>query len=234
MLRLNKYIANSGVCSRRKADELIQRGVVTVNNKVIRVLGAQVDEIKDVICVHGNKIQLEEKMSYFMLNKPKGYITTNDEQFDRPCTLELIHEDVRVFPIGRLDMETEGLLLFTNDGEFANRVTHPKNKIGKIYIVKLDAKPTSEQLNKLKAGVDIGDYITKAAKVVELANMEIEIKISEGKNRQVRKMCEAVGLIVLSLRRVQIGRVKLDNLKVGEYRALTLSEVKSFNEKIRP
>lgn len=225
MIRLNKYIANSGVCSRRKADELIENREVTVNSEIVQNLGMQIDETKDIVCVYGREIKLELKKIYIMLNKPKGYITTNDEQFSRPSTLDLIHEGERVFPIGRLDMYTEGLLLLTNDGDFANKLMHPKNKIEKTYVVKVDEKISDEKIQKLINGVDIEDYITKPAKARMISDTELEIKISEGKNRQIRRMCEAVDIIVLNLKRTQIGNLKLGNLKVGEYKLLSKEEV---------
>ena len=159
-----------------------------------------------------------------MLNKPKGYVTTSHDQFNRKSVLDLINEDVRVYPIGRLDMYTEGLLLLTNDGEFSNKMMHPRNKVEKTYIVTTDTKITNKQINDLKTGVDIGGYITKPAKVRILNNNRLEIIISEGKNRQVRRMCESVGINLLNLRRVKIGNLKLGNLQSGKYRYLTEQE----------
>ena len=163
-----------------------------------------------------------------MLNKPVGYVTTNDEQMGRKCTNDLIHEKVRVFPIGRLDMNSEGLLLLTNDGEFSNKLMHPSMKVEKVYVAKLNRKITDEKIEMLKNGVDIGDYITKPAKVERIASNVIKIIISEGKNRQVRRMCEAVGLKVLKLERIKIGNLELGNLPKGKYRHLTKQEVKSI------
>jgi len=228
MIRINKYIAKSGICSRRKADELILNASVSVNGKIVTDLGIQIDEKKDIVRVNGKEIILEEKKVYIMLNKPKGYVTTNNEQFGRKCTTQLIHEDVRVYPIGRLDMYTEGLLLFTNDGEFANSLTHPKNKVEKTYIVKVNHNVDQNKLNILRNGVDIGGYITAPAKAESIGEKEIKIVISEGKNRQVRKMCEAVGLKVLNLKRVKIGNLELGNLPVGKYRYLTDKEINSI------
>lgn len=228
MIRLNKYIATSGICSRRKADELIEKGKVRVNGIVVKTMGVQVDEEKDIIEVCNNKISLKEEKVYIMLNKPKGYVTTNNEQFNRPSTKDLIKEKVRVFPIGRLDMNTEGLLLLTNDGEFANKLMHPTNKVEKTYIVTLRKEITHEQIEMLQAGVDIGDYITRPAKVKMLSSIEIEIKISEGKNRQIRRMCKAVNAELKNLKRVQIGNLKLGDLKVGKYRFLSFEEISNI------
>lgn len=228
MIRLNKYIANSGVCSRRKADELITLKKVKVNGKIVEDFGMQVDEDKDVVIVDGKKITLQEKNIYLMLNKPVGYVTTNDEQMGRKCTNDLIHESIRVFPIGRLDMNSEGLLILTNDGEFSNKLMHPSMKVEKVYIAKLNRKITDEKIAILKTGVDIGDYITQPAKVERIASNVVKITISEGKNRQVRRMCEAVGLKVIKLERVKIGNLELGNLPKGKYRYLTKQEINSI------
>lgn len=223
MERLNKYIASCGICSRRKADDLILQGRVKINNEVVTNLGAQVNS-NDVVKVDNKEINKEEKKVYIMLNKPKGYVTTSHDQFNRKSVLDLINEDVRVYPIGRLDMYTEGLLLLTNDGEFSNKMMHPRNKVEKTYIVTTDTKITNKQINDLRTGVDIGGYITKPAKVRILNNNRLEIIISEGKNRQVRRMCESVGINLLNLRRVKIGNLKLGNLQSGKYRYLTEQE----------
>lgn len=228
MIRLNKYIASSGVCSRRKADELIEAKKVKVNGNIVEDFGMQVDEKKDVVIVDGKRIRLENKKIYLMLNKPVGYVTTNDEQLGRKCTNDLIHENERVFPIGRLDMDSEGLLLFTNDGEFSNSLMHPSKKVEKVYIAKLNRKINDEKIEILKNGVDIGDYVTKPAKVQRIASNVVKITISEGKNRQVRRMCDAVGLKVIKLQRVQIGNLELGTLPVGKYRHLTKQEVRSI------
>lgn len=226
-MRINKYIAACGVCSRRKAEEYILSGRVRINDMVVSILSADVKE-NDEVFLDEKKIELENKYVYLMLNKPRGYVTTNNEQFGRKCTLDLIKENVRVYPIGRLDMDTEGLLLFTNDGEFANMLTHPKNKIEKTYIVTTNTFVTNENVETLKKGVDIGGYVTKEAKVKKIGEKKIEIIISEGKNRQVRKMCSAVGLEVVNLKRVQISSLKLGNLACGKYRYLTKDEIRKF------
>lgn len=230
MIRLNKYLSMAGVCSRRKADELIESGAVEVNGIKVDSLGYQIDEEKDLVSVYGKRVKKEEKMIYLMLNKPSGYITTNDEQFSRPSTLDLIHEQIRVFPIGRLDMPTEGMLLLTNDGEFANKLMHPKNKIDKEYVVKIKGDASLEQVRKLQQGVDIGDYITKPAEVEIIGKNRIQIVIKEGKNRQIRRMCQAAGIEVLTLKRTRIGKLTLGNLPLGEYRLLKKEEVEKIFE----
>lgn len=228
MIRLNKYIATCGVCSRRGADELIAIGKVKVNGIVTKEMGTQIDDKKDIVYVNNKKVSLKEEKVYIMLNKPKGYVTTNNEQFSRPSTKDLIKEKVRVFPIGRLDMNTEGLLLLTNDGDFANKLMHPSNKVEKTYIITLRKNITDEQIKMLQNGVDIGGYITKPAKVKRISKLEIEIKISEGKNRQIRRMCEAVDAELKNLKRVQVGNLELGDLKLGKYRFLNIDEVNNI------
>ena len=230
MIRLNKYISECGVCSRRSADTLIQSGKVSVNGEVITDLGVKIDEISDTIAVDNKIIKKEDKLVYIMLNKPKGYVTTSKEQFGRKSVLDLIDTNLRVYPIGRLDMYTEGLLLLTNDGNFANEMMHPKNKIEKTYIAKVRGNITNEKIEMLKRGVDIGGYVTKPAKVRKiLEKNELEIVISEGKNRQVRKMCNAVGLNVINLKRTKIGNLNLGKLKLGSYQYFDKNIIKNNN-----
>ena len=227
MDRINKYIASCGICSRRKAEEYILNGRVKVNDIIIKNLSYKVKE-DDIIKIDDNIINKEENKVYIMLNKPKGYVTTSHDQFGRRSVIDLINEKVRVYPIGRLDMYTEGLLLLTNDGEFANKLMHPKNKIEKKYIVTSKEDITLSQKKVLERGVDIGDYITRPAKVNILTNNQFEIIISEGKNRQVRRMCEAVRVNLTNLKRIQIGNINLGNLQTGKYRYLSDEEIKSI------
>lgn len=233
MIRLNKYIAECGVCSRRSADTLIQSGKVCVNGEVVTNFGIKIDETIDNVKVNNKIIKKENKLVYIMLNKPKGYVTTSKEQFGRKSVLDLINTNLRVYPIGRLDMYTEGLLLLTNDGNFANKMMHPKNKIEKKYIVSVKGNITSEKIDLLKKGVDIGGYITKPAKVKSnFEKNELEIVISEGKNRQVRRMCEAVKLKVLNLQRTKIGNLELGNLELGKYRYLNKNDLEKIKSHI--
>lgn len=228
-IRLNKYIAMCGVSSRRKADELIVNGKIKVNGKIISELGFLVDGTEEIL-YEGKKIKLEENKKYYMLNKPKGYVTTAKEQFNRKSVLDLINSTERIYPVGRLDMYSEGLLLLTNDGEFTNRITHPKKHIAKTYRVILNKNITEEMIKKLENGVDIGGYITSKAKVNKLKDREIEITIYEGKNRQIRKMCEAIGNIVINLKRVSIGELKLGKLETGKYVELTDKDIQKIFE----
>ena len=215
-IRINKYIASSGVCSRRKAEEYILVGKVLVNGVVNRELGYKVKE-EDIVVVDGKQISLEKNKVYIMLNKPKGYVTTSQEQFGRPSVLDLVKVEERVYPVGRLDMDSEGLLILTNDGEFSNNVIHPTKHISKKYEVVLKENITEASIKKLESGVDIGGYVTRPAKVEKVTDKKILITIGEGKNRQVRRMIEAVDNKVLNLKRIAIGGLKLDKLKSGEY-----------------
>lgn len=215
-IRINKYIASSGVCSRRKAEEYILAGKVLVNGVVNTELGYKVKE-EDIVVVDGKQIALEENKVYIMLNKPKGYVTTSKEQFGRPSVLDIVKVEERVYPVGRLDMDSEGLLILTNDGEFSNNVIHPTKHISKKYEVVLKENITEVSIKKLESGVDIGGYVTRPAKVEKVTDKKILITIGEGKNRQVRRMIESVDNKVLNLKRIAIGGLKLDKLKSGEY-----------------
>lgn len=227
MTRINKYIAESGLCSRRKAEELITNKKVKLNGKIVESLSTKVYD-SDIVEVDGEMIKKENRKIYIMLNKPRGYITTSKEQFGRKCVLDLIDCKERIFPIGRLDMDTEGLLLLTNDGEFANNIIHPKNEIVKVYVVTYLGLISDGQIERLRRGVDIGGYITKPADVEKCGKNKLRISIKEGKNRQVRKMCNAVGINLSFLKRIQVGSIKLGNLKIGEYRMLNDSEIKNI------
>ncbi len=229
MERLNKFIASCGICSRRKADELIQSGRIKVNGEVVKDLGVKVS-LEDKVELDGKTISKEEKKVYLMLNKPVGYVTTASDEKGRKNVLDLIYEDVRVYPIGRLDMYTEGLLLLTNDGDFANKLMHPKFEIDKRYIVTTDTKVTRQMLETLRNGVNIGDYVTREAKVEKIDEENISITIHEGKNRQVRRMCEAVGIKVLKLKRTNYGPLSLGELPVAKYRHLTDFELYNLNK----
>lgn len=226
--RLNKFIAESGVCSRRQADKLIDEKKVKVNGKLQLEKGIAINPKKDVVEVDGKKINIIQSKKYIIMNKPVGYVTTVKEQMGRPCVTDLIKENIRVYPVGRLDMDTSGLLLLTNDGELTNKITHPKNNIYKTYEVTTYKKVENEDVIKLKNGVDIGEYITAPAIVKKLSETKLEISIHEGKNRQVRKMIEAIDNKVKTLNRTKIGGLYLRKLKQGEYIYVN----KAFIEKV--
>ena len=233
-VRLQKFLANSGVASRRKCEELILEGKVSVNGKVINELGIKIDPTVDKVEYCGKLIYNTEKLVYILLNKPIGYVTTANDQFNRDTVLNLVKVKERVVPVGRLDMYTSGALILTNDGDFVYKVTHPKHEITKTYTVTVHGIITNEAVEKLRQGVKIEDYVTRPAKVKILKTDEeknisrLEITIHEGKNRQVRKMCEAVGSKVIALHRNKIGDIGVKDLKLGSWRYLKDYEVKKL------
>lgn len=233
-IRLQKYLAEAGIASRRKCEELILDGKIEVNGKVVTELGTKVTE-NDKVKYNGKLISPVEEKIYILLNKPIGYVTTVKDQFGRDTVLDLVKVDKRIVPVGRLDMYTSGALILTNDGEFVNKLTHPKNEVNKTYNVTISGKITQEDINKLQKGVKIDDnYITKPAKVKILKIDEeknisrIQITIHEGKNRQVRKMCNAIDKKVLALHRSKIGDIDVKDLKIGTWRYLTEKEINSL------
>lgn len=230
-MRLNKYIAQAGIASRRKADELIKAGQVMVNGKTLIEFGYIVDE-NDEVRVGGRLIGPSQKFVYIMLNKPKGYITSVKDEKGRPTVMNLVVDlGVRLFPVGRLDYNTRGLLLMTNDGDFAQKMAHPKHQVEKTYRALVLGHLSDKKIAILRKGVDIGGYITAPAQVHIIKQMErstlVEIAISEGKNRQVRKMFAVLGNKVLDLERIAVGNLRLGHLKEGHYRKLTAEEIKS-------
>ena len=233
-IRLQKFLAESGVASRRKAEELIIQGKVKVNDKIVTELGTKVDPETDVIKFEDNIINNKNnhKKIYILLNKPIGVVTTAKDQFDRQTVIDLVKIKERLVPVGRLDMYTSGALILTNDGEFIYKVTHPKHEINKTYNVTVVGEVSKEDIQKLKNGVEIDDgYITKEAnakilKIDKEKNIsQIEITIHEGKNRQVRKMCQAIGKKVLALHRSKIGSIDVKDLKIGTWRYMTKDEI---------
>ena len=231
-MRINKYIALCGVASRRKAEELILAGKVKVNDNIVKELSYQVDEENDVVKVDDKIIKEENKLVYILLNKPEGYITTVKDQFDRESVLDLVTDiKERVYPIGRLDYETSGLLLLTNDGDLTYKLTHPKHEVDKTYVARVKGKLTPDEIKMFKSGLKIEDYVTAPAKLKvirydEKTNVSLlEIKIHEGKNRQVRKMCKAINHPVLRLKRTAMGKIRIGECEIGKYRYLTDDEV---------
>jgi len=240
--RLQKFLANAGVASRRKCEEIILDGRVKVNGKVVTELGTKVNPEKDKIQVDNKLLKVKTEKVYVLLNKPIGYVTTVKDQFDRDTVMDLI-KDVkgRVVPVGRLDMYTSGALILSNDGDFVNKITHPKHEIEKTYNVTVSGIITNEDVEKLTKGVEIDDdgekYITKPAKVKILKTDDeknlsrLQITIHEGKNREVRKMCDAVGKKVLALHRAKIESLDVKDLPLGKWRYLRDWEVKKLLNK---
>ena len=231
-VRLQKYLAECGVASRRKSEELIDQGKVKVNGNIASI-GDKINPKRDTVTVSGKKIVKQKSHTYIMLHKPRGFITTMSDEMDRKCVAQLV-KDVpgRVYPVGRLDRDSEGMLLFTNDGEFANAMTHPARHVPKTYRVTVRPSVSEEQITKLTTGVIIEDRMTAPAEVRVVTKEEgrvvLEIILYEGRNRQIRKMCEEVGLEVARLKRTAIGSIKLGMLKQGDYRELTEDEVRKL------
>ena len=232
--RLQKYLANNGIASRRKCEELILQGRVKINDKVVTELGTKIDLDKDIVKFDGKEVKPIKKMVYILLNKPIGYVTTADDQFGRDTVLDLVKVKERIVPVGRLDMYTSGALILTNDGDFVYKVTHPKHEIEKTYTVTVKGIVQNSEVEQLRKGVKIDDYITKPAKVKILKTdtekdiSRLEITIHEGKNRQVRKMCEAVDRKVLALHRSKIGNIGVKDIELGKWRYLQESEVQKL------
>jgi len=233
IVRLQKYIAMSGVASRRAAETMIQEGRISVNGKKVTEQGIKVEVGADNVSVDGKPIKVKNKNYYIMLNKPVGYVSTVKDQFERPTVVDLVKkdlEDARIFPVGRLDYDTEGLLLLTNDGDFTYKVTHPKFEKDKTYIATIKGGITISGINKIRRGVYIEENFKTSPAQAEIldavdGHTYIQITIHEGKNRQVRKMFEAVGCKVVGLKRIKIGTVELGNLPLGRWRHLTSHEV---------
>lgn len=234
-IRLQKFLADSGVASRRKSEEYILDGRIKINGQIVTELGTKVDPNVDVVEFDDIEVMPSEKYVYILLNKPIGVVTTAEDQFGRDTVLDLVKVKERVVPVGRLDMYTSGALILTNDGDFVYKVTHPKHEIVKTYTVTVKGIITKEEVKKLEEGVVIDEiYTTKPAKAkilktdVEKNVSRVEIKIHEGKNRQVRKMCEAIGRKVLALHRSKIGNIEVRDMKIGTWRFLNKKEVEEI------
>lgn len=233
-VRLQKYLAECGIASRRKAEELILQGKVAVNGQTVTELGTKINPNKDIVTYQGQQVRKNNEYIYILLNKPIGYVTTAKDQFNRDLVLDLVKTNKRLVPVGRLDMYTSGALILTNDGDFVYKVTHPKHEIDKTYTVTIKGIVKNEEVDKLRQGVEIEDYITKPAKVKILKTDEekdqsrLEITIHEGKNRQVRKMCEAIGHKVLALHRSKIAGIGVKDIPLGKWRYLKNEEVKKI------
>ncbi len=232
--RLQKVLAQAGIASRRAAEQLITAGRVTVNGVVVTELGSKADPDRDTVSLDGNPVQVEKSKVYLLLYKPSGYMTTMKDPEGRPVVTDLLKEvRERVYPVGRLDYNTEGLLLLTNDGEWANRLMHPRHEVEKEYHVRVRGMVDQLQVSRLSSGVELEDGMTASAEVRVIKasdnNTWLSIAIHEGRYRQVRRMCEAVSLSVVRLKRVRYGQLGLGELKPGEYRLLTLDEVKGLS-----
>lgn len=231
IVRLQKYIAMCGIASRRHAEEMITKGRVKVDNVTVKELGTKVEIGANRVSVDSNEIKIIRKKYYIMLNKPVGYICSVVDTHDRPTVIDLIKDEIKtpIYPVGRLDFDTEGLIILTNDGDFTYHVTHPKNNVGKTYIATLKGGFTVKHLHMLRKGIKVEDYMTYPADVDILDSIpgqsRIKLTIHEGKNRQVRKMFESLGYTVAWLERIAIGTVTLGNLQLGRWRHLTSHEV---------
>lgn len=237
--RLQKYMARCGVASRRKCEEIILNGEVKVNGLVVNQLGIKVNGETDKIEYNNTIIVPEEKKVYIMLNKPEGYITSVKDEKGRKTILDIVNVEERIFPIGRLDYDSSGLLLLTNDGEIYNNIIHPRVELNKTYIAVCEGSFLKDDIYKFKTGIDIGGYITSNANIEiiseekvfvrkynkEIIKSTVEITIHEGKNRQIRRMCAALNHPVESLKRISVGQIKLGYLKKGQWRNLTEDEI---------
>ncbi|ALP90363.1 pseudouridine synthase [Clostridium butyricum] len=230
--RLQKYMASCGIAARRKCEELILLGKVKVNGNIIEELGFKVNPLEDIVEYDGRVITKEERKVYIMLNKPEDVITSVKDEKDRKTVIDIVKVNERIFPIGRLDYDSSGLILLTNDGELYNKIIHPRVELDKKYVAVVKGEVSLDDKEKFESGIDIGGYITAPAKLkmLEYSHRKdlstIEVCIHEGKNRQIRKMCSAINHEVMSLKRVSIGNIRLGQLKKGEYRYLNDEEMK--------
>lgn len=235
-IRLNKFISNSGYTSRRNADELIFNGMVTVNGVVVKEPGYQVNPGHDRVAVSGHPIGTQKDFIYIMLHKPEKYITTVKDQFDRPSVIDLVGLKDRIYPVGRLDYDSTGLLILTNDGELTYKLTHPRHDIPKNYLVEVKGNLDVAIIAKLTKGIYIDGYRTKPCEIDVIGEIEhvtrLSVVINEGRNRQIRKMFEKFKCRVVSLKRVSIGDLKLGELPVGKWRHLTADEVAYLKDRI--
>jgi len=234
MMRLNKFLAKAGMLARRKCDQYIYSGMVFINGKKIDNPGYKIDEKKDEVFLNNKRIVLREKYKYIVLNKPKGCVTTLKDEKGRKKIIDYINVKERLFPIGRLDINTTGVLLLTNDGEIAYRLSHPRYQIDKIYNVVLDKQISEKCIDKLRRGVVIGkdEVVSGDAKIIENKYKKhmVRIKIHTGKKRQIKRMFSALGYNVLELERIEFAGIKNDELKPGSWRNLTKEEVKSLKK----
>lgn len=235
-MRLQKFIAECGIASRRNAEKMIESGRVYVNGEIVDYMGCVIDPDYDMVEVDGQVIRQETKKHYIMLNKPKNYVTTVSDDLGRPTVMDLVKDvHARIYPVGRLDFDTTGLLIMTNDGEFANILTHPRHTVDKVYIARIDKPLDENQLEKLRGGIELDGVMTSPAKAENIRRpqkgFEVKITIHEGKNRQVRRMLDAVGANVMSLKRISVGSLTLGNLPEGKWRRLSEAEINKLRGK---
>ena len=223
-MRINKYLAHSGVCSRRQADEIVAQGRVSINGEIVKELGTKVTP-EDVVKLDGKLLFPSEKFKYYLLNKPVGYVSTVKDPYAEKTVIELIDSNERLYPVGRLDKDSRGIIIITNDGNLTYKLTHPKKDIFKTYEVTLDKKPKEIDLEKLRKGIPMDGYLTKRAKIKKISSYKYQISISEGKNRQVRRMFDYIGCKVIDLKRISIGQLQDNNLPEGKFRELKKEEI---------
>ncbi len=236
MMRLQKYMAMAGVASRRQSEKLIEDGKVKVNGHVVQEMGLKIDEKRDTVYVKGQRIFLQNDKVYYMVNKPRGYVSTVSDERNRKTVMELVPNNQRLYPIGRLDQNTSGILLMTNDGDLTYRLTHPKHEVKKKYVIKVKPIPSKEKLSQLRQGGDIGVYSIAPCEILlrrldgEENTGTYEVTISEGKNRQVRNMFEYIECEVVTLKRISIGTLALKGLRLGKSRRLTPEEIQQLKK----
>lgn len=230
LVRINKFLAEAGICSRRNGDELIKRGKVIVNGQVIIEPGLKIDTEIDIVMCDGKKVQGSEKKVYLMLNKPCGVISSVKDQFGRKTVMDYIKDvNARLFHIGRLDYDSSGLIILSNDGDVSQQLSHPSHEVEKVYLAKVKGEPLNEAMNKFEDGIEI-EGVKTAPAIIDIikkfgSSTDVRIVIHEGRNRQIRKMCEEIGHPVISLKRISIGDINLGNLKEGTFRKLTEHEI---------
>ena len=235
-MRLQKFIAECGIASRRSAEKIIESGRVYVNGELVDYMGCVIDPDRDIVEIDGKVISQESKKYYIALNKPKNYVTTVSDDLGRPTVMQLVSDiRARIYPVGRLDFDTTGLLIMTNDGEVANILTHPKHIVDKTYIARVDKPLDESQLERLRSGIDLDGSLTAPAKAENIKRpqkgFEVKNTIHEGKNRQVRRMLDAVGANVMSLKRISVGSLTLGNLPEGKWRKLSDAEINKLRGK---
>jgi 23S rRNA pseudouridine2605 synthase len=228
--RLHKYMASCGIASRRKCEEIILEGRIKVNNKTVTEVGFKIDTLTDKVEYDGKQIIPEERKVYIALNKPEGFVCTVKDEKNRKTIMDLVNIKERIYPIGRLDFDSSGLLLMTNDGDIYNKIIHPSRQINKTYIAVINGILDASDITHFNQGIDIGGYITAPAQIsvikISEKNSSVKIIIHEGKNRQIRRMCEKLGHPVIQLKRISIGSIKLDGIEMGRWRYLTDEEIK--------